>query len=60
MLEVVHTLIKSAQRWDVFIYEFIDVMKSVETKLHQLYVDPFCEYGDSAFNKFIVTYEHRS
>jgi hypothetical protein len=26
MLEVVHTLIKYGQRWDVFICEFIDVV----------------------------------
>jgi len=41
MLEVVHTLIKYAQRQDIFICEFIDAVKSIEAKLHQLYVDFF-------------------
>jgi hypothetical protein len=58
MLEVVHTPIKYAQRWNVFIYEFIDVVKSAEAKLHWLYVNPFCKYDDSIFNKFIIVREH--
>jgi hypothetical protein len=60
MLEVVHTLIKYAQRRNVFICEFIDAVKSVEAKLHQLYVDFFCEYGDFTINKFTVICEHCS
>jgi hypothetical protein len=59
MLDVVHILIKYAQRRDVFICEFIDVVKPAKAKLHQLYVDPFCKYEDSAFNKFNA-YEHCS
>ncbi len=34
MFKVVHTLIKYVQRQDVFIYGFIDAMKSVEGELH--------------------------
>jgi hypothetical protein len=60
MLEVVHTLIKYTQRQDVFICEFINVMKSIKAELHRLYVDPFCKYDDSAFNKFNVVCEHYS
>ncbi len=30
----VHTLIKYAQRWDVFICEFIDAMKLAKVELH--------------------------
>ncbi len=60
MLEVVHTLIKYAQRQDVFICEFIDDMKSTKAELHQLYVDPFCKYDDYAFNEVIVVCEHCS
>jgi hypothetical protein len=33
MLEVVHTLIKYAQRQDVFICEFIDAMKLTKAKI---------------------------
>ncbi len=60
MLEVVHTLIKYAQRQDVSICEFIDDVKSTKAKLHQLYVDPFCKSDDYAFNEFIVVCEHCS
>jgi hypothetical protein len=34
MLEVVHMLIKYVKRHDVFICEFIDVMKSTKVELH--------------------------
>jgi hypothetical protein len=57
MLEVVHTLIKYAQRWDVFICEFLDIMKLAEVELYQLYVDPLCKYDDLAFNDFLVVHE---
>jgi hypothetical protein len=57
MLEVVHTLIKYAQRWDVFICEFLDVVKLVEVELYQLYVDPLYKYDDSAFNEFSIVHE---
>jgi hypothetical protein len=57
MLEVVHTLIKYAQRWDVFICEFLDVVKSTKVELYWLYVIPFCKYNDSAFNEFLVVHE---
>ncbi len=60
MFKVVHTLIKYVQRRDVFIYGFIDAVKSVEGELHWLYVDPFYKYGDSTINKFIVICEHRN
>jgi hypothetical protein len=36
MLEMVHTLIKYAQRREVFICGFIDAMKSVKAELRQL------------------------
>jgi len=60
MLEMVHTLIKYVQRQDVFICEFIDVVKSIEAELHQLYVDHFYKYDDYAFNEFTIVYEHHS
>jgi hypothetical protein len=60
MLEVVHTLIKYAQKQDVFICEFIDGVKSTEAKLHWLYVDPFCKFDDYACNEFTIVCEHRS
>lgn len=60
MLEVVHTLIKYAQRWDVFICEFLDVTRSTKAKLYQLYVDPFDKYDDSTFNEFTVVCEHHN
>ncbi len=60
MLEVVHTLIKYAQRWNVFICEFLDTMKSIEGKLYHLYVIPFCKYDDSSFNEFSIVHEQCS
>jgi hypothetical protein len=33
MLEVVHTLINFIQKWNVFIFKFLDVMKLIEAKL---------------------------
>jgi hypothetical protein len=54
----VHTLIKYTQKQNVFICEFINVMKAIKTELHRLYVDPFFKYDDSAFNKFNVFCEH--
>jgi hypothetical protein len=60
MLEVVHTLIKYAQRWDVFICEFLDVMRSTKVKLYRLYVNPLYKYDYSTFNEFIVVCEHHN
>jgi hypothetical protein len=34
MLEVVHNLINFIQKWDVFISEFLDVMKLIKAKLY--------------------------
>jgi hypothetical protein len=52
-----HTLIKYAQRWDVFICEFLDTVKLAEVELYQLYVNPFYKYDDLAFNEFLVVHE---
>jgi len=60
MLEAVHTLIKYAQRWDVFICEFLDVMRSTKVKLYRLYVNPFYNHDDSTFNEFTVVCEHHN
>jgi hypothetical protein len=60
MLKVLHTLIKYAQRWDVFICEFLNIVKLVEVELYQFYVDPLCKYDDSAFNEFSVVHEQCS
>lgn len=59
-IKVLHTLIKYAQRWDVFICEFLDVTRSTKVKLYQLYVDPFYKYDDSTFNEFTVVCEHHN
>jgi hypothetical protein len=53
-----HTLIKYAKRWYVFICEFIDAIKLTEVELHWFYVDPFCKYENFIFNEFTIIYEH--
>ncbi len=60
MLEVMYTLIKYAQRRDVFICEFLDIVKSIEAKLYQLYVNPFFKYDDPTFNEFSTIHEQHS
>jgi len=57
MLEVVLTLIKYAQRWDVYICEFFDTMKSTKAELYHFYVNPLYKYDDSAFNEFSTVHE---
>jgi hypothetical protein len=52
ILEVVHNLIKFAQHQDVFIIEFVDVVKLVEVELFKLYIDPYSCFKDSTFDAF--------
>jgi hypothetical protein len=52
MLEVVHIWIKFAQHRDVFIVEFVDVVKFVEAELFRLYTDSYSCFEDPAFDAF--------
>jgi hypothetical protein len=52
ILEVVHSLIKFAQHQDLFIIEFVNVVKLVEVELFKLYIDPYSCFKDSTFDAF--------
>ncbi len=39
MLEVVHKLIKYTQRWDIFICDFLDTVRSLESNIYWFYVN---------------------
>lgn len=58
MLEVVHKLIKYTQRQNVFICDFFDTMRLVESNIYQLFVNLFSKYEDFVFFEFIIVYEH--
>ncbi len=58
MLEVVHILIKFAQRQDVFIVEFADVMKLAKTELFYLYIDSYSYFESPTFDAFNSLINH--
>ncbi len=60
MLEVVHIFIKFAQHWDVFIVEFVDVVKLAKAKLFHLYTDPYSYFEGLAFDIFNSLINHIS
>jgi len=52
MLEVVHDLIKFAQKSDTFVCDFVGVMKMCCAHLHTLYYDPKNKYINEQFKGF--------
>jgi hypothetical protein len=52
ILEVVYSLIKYAQHWDVFIMDFLNVINLVKVKLFHLYIYPFSSFDDPMFDDF--------
>jgi len=52
ILDVVHSLIKYAQCWDVFIMDFLDAINLVGVKLFHLYIDPFSSFDNPLFDDF--------
>jgi hypothetical protein len=49
-------LSKFVQACDVFIYDFVDVVKAYEGDMYRLYVDPITSYGhvNGVFQTFLV------
>jgi hypothetical protein len=56
------SLSKFAQAQNVFIHDFIDVVKTCEKKLYKLYVDPVTNYChvDGIFQTFLAIVHHSS
>jgi hypothetical protein len=52
ILKVVHSLIEYAQRWDVFIMDFLDVIIFTKAKLFHLYTNPYFSFDDPLFDIF--------
>ncbi len=53
-LDSMHTLIKLAQSHDVFICDFIDVVKVCQLELYCLYFDPYTRFDDPPFDELKV------
>ncbi len=51
-LELVHMLIKYAQRQDVYICDFVEAIKMCKSKMYELYNDLECKFKDEVFNGF--------
>jgi hypothetical protein len=51
LLDNVHTLIKSTQFHDVFVCDFINVVKSGQLQFYQLYNDPYNKFDDPDFDE---------
>ncbi len=50
LLESAHMLIKYAQGWDVYIYDFVKTIKMCRSKMYELYNDPKCKFKGEVFN----------
>ena len=58
ILEVVRSLIKIAQKWDIFLCDFIESLMLCEAELYRMYVDQDQKYidpGFSCFNNLLVS-----
>ncbi len=53
-LELVHMLIKYAQRQDVYICDFVETIKMCKSKMYELYNDLECKFKDEVFNGFHI------
>jgi len=60
MLEVVHIFIKFAQNQDVFIVEFVDVVKLAKVELFRLYTNPYSCFEGPTFDAFNSLINHIS
>jgi hypothetical protein len=60
MLKVVHIFIKFAQNQDVFIVDFVDVVKLVKAELFHLYTDPYFCFEGPTFDAFNSLINHTS
>ncbi len=60
ILEVVYSLIKYAQHWDVFIMNFLDAINLVKAKVFHLYIYPFSSFDDPLFDDFTKVLQQSS
>jgi hypothetical protein len=58
MLEVIHTLMKYAQHWDVFVNNFVDVVNLFYFKSLHLYINPISTFDDLVFDEFLKLLSH--
>jgi len=58
ILEEVHTLIKFVYHQDVFIVEFVDVVKVAKAKLFKLHTNPYSHFENMAFDVFKFLINH--
>ncbi len=54
LLECVHALIKVAQIKDVFVCNFVEVVKVAQQEFYRLYCDPYAKFEDPTFDNFNV------
>jgi len=54
MLKAIHSLIKFTQLRDVFVYDFIIVMKICEGDVYHMFCDKQFSFEDNVFNNFIA------
>jgi len=52
MFECVHALIKVAQGKDVFVCDFVEVVKMTQQGLYTLYYDMYAKFEESTFDEF--------
>ncbi len=57
ILEVVHSLIKYAQHWDVFIMDFLDAINLIKVRLFHCYIYPFSSFDDPLFDNFTKLFQ---
>ncbi len=54
LFECVHNLIKVAQIKDVFVCNFVEIVKVAQQELYSLYSDPYAKFEDPTFDNFNV------
>jgi hypothetical protein len=54
LLKCVHALIKVAQIKDVFVCNFVEVVKVTQQEFYRLYCDPYAKFEDPTFDNFNV------
>ncbi len=50
-LDFMHTLIKLTQSCDVFICEFVDMVKVCQLDFYYFYFDPYAKFDDLVFDE---------
>jgi hypothetical protein len=56
--KLVQGLSKFAQNWDIFICNFVVIVKECEAQLYQIYCEKQTMYGQKEFGQFLDKMEH--